>query len=102
MASRPNTMMRHRLFSVLFVALLTLIASPVFAQVPPGGGGVGGIDIDANGVLRLQSTLDASGRLSFERLQAARASLNKDLQQPSELRKISLNRLEAEVKKLKA
>lgn len=114
MASRPSTtMMRHRLFSVLFVALLTLIATPVFAQVPPGGGGgggggagndpgVGGIDIDANGVLRLQSTLDASGRLSQQRLQAARTSLNKDLQQPSELRKISLNRLEAEIKKLKA
>ena len=72
-----------------------------------GGGGqgggaqaVGGITIDANGVLRTQSATYAG--LSAERLKAAVASLPADLQTKSPLRKVALSRLEAEVVKAAA
>jgi hypothetical protein len=61
--------------------------------------GQSGIDIDAKGTLRTKLLKDTSGRLSIQRINAAKAKLNKDLLKPSMLRKISLNRLEAEVAK---
>lgn len=64
------------------------------------GGGPGGIEIDANGVLRSRLQVERNGALERQSLNAAKASLSKDLQQPSNLRKVSLKRLEAEVRKL--
>lgn len=64
------------------------------------GGGNGGVEIDANGVLRSSLQVERNGILERQSINAAKASLSKDLQEPSKLRKISLKRLEAEVRKL--
>ena len=68
-----------------------------------GGGGAansGGIEIDAKGVLRSQMNVESNGQLDRKSVAAAKAKLGKDVQAVSELRKVSLNRLEAEVKRL--
>jgi hypothetical protein len=85
----------------MVVACLTLASSIGFCQDPPEPGS-GGIEIDVNGILHSRTLLDQSGQLTRQRLNAAKSSLNKDLQKQSPLRKISLNRLEAEIKKLQA
>ena len=60
----------------------------------------GGVLIDPQGVLRL---MNSDARLTFQRLRAAKQSLPQQLAQPSDLRKVSLNRLEAAIaSKLKA
>lgn len=78
---------------------------------PAGGGGVGGgaptnptggIEINANGLLTQRAFVENAGRLNMQRARAAQASLNKDLQKSSKLRKVSLTRLEKEVEKLVA
>lgn len=56
-----------------------------------------GVIVDADGVLRMKTVHDPSGVLHRQRLAQAMASLNKDLAVPSDLRKLSLNRLEAEL-----
>ncbi|MCH2181662.1 MAG: DUF1598 domain-containing protein [Mariniblastus sp.] len=95
MASRPY---RFAIMSMV-VASLTLLTSIGFCQQDAGSGG---IEIDVNGILHSRTVLDQSGKLTRQRLNAAKSSLNKDLQKQSPLRKISLNRLEAEIKKLQA
>jgi len=54
--------------------------------------------VDAQGVLHRQLYSDPGGRLSRQRLAAARASLAPELAKYSKLRKISLNRLEDAVR----
>ena len=54
----------------------------------------GGVLIDPQGVLRLKFS---DPRLTFQRLRAAKLALPQQLAQPSALRKISLNRLEAAI-----
>jgi hypothetical protein len=61
-------------------------------------GNVGGIVVDANGVVRMQRFADPTGQLHRQRALAARASLDRKLATRSELRKISLVRLEAALK----
>lgn len=56
---------------------------------------IAGVEVDADGVLRMKTVADPSGRLTKQRLAAAKAALDADLAKPSELRKVSLNRLEA-------
>ncbi|QEG42782.1 DUF1598 domain-containing protein [Roseimaritima ulvae] len=53
---------------------------------------VAGVEVDATGVLRVRHF---DPRVAAARMQAARQALPADLQRPSPLRKISLNRLEA-------
>lgn len=76
-----------------------------FAHAQGGGGGgqqggggnlagVAGVVIDAQGVLAKVFVNDPGGKQTLERIRAAKASLNADVAQPSELRKVSLNRLE--------
>lgn len=67
-----------------------------------GGGATGGIEISTDGVLSLRTVQGNTQLLNRQRFAAAQASINKDLQRPSVLRKISLNRLEKEVAKLLA
>lgn len=55
---------------------------------------VAGVEVDAAGVLRVRHF---DPRVAAARMQAARQALPADLQRPSPLRKISLNRLEAAV-----
>jgi hypothetical protein len=91
-----------------------LTAVPVAAQDPndPNAGGnandpndpnniaaqVGGVVVDADGVVRMQSFADPTGMLHRQRAAAARASLDPKLATRSPLRKISLTRLEAALK----
>jgi len=73
------------------------------AFVLSGGGGgdnVGGVLISADGLLARRAAPDNARQLNVQRFNAAKASLEKDLQQASPLRKVSINRLEAEVAKL--
>ena len=67
-----------------------------------GGGATGGIYIDANGVLSKTILQGNAQLLNRQRFAAAQASINKDLQKPSKLRKISINRMEEEIAKLLA
>lgn len=65
-----------------------------------GGSATGGVEVDPNGVLKSRTMYGNPALLNRERFAAAQASINKNLQKPSRLRKISLTRLEREVKKL--
>lgn len=91
------------------IALLMAGLSPslnLLAQDPGGGGGdddepfFGGIEIDASGILSSRVIVDPTGAVNQQRWQAARASLNQDLQRPSSMRCVSLNRLEREYARL--
>jgi hypothetical protein len=87
---------------------LALIACGAALSAPSamgngGGGGqdtiligdpIAGIDVDATGVLRVRQF---DPRVAQQRLAAARARADLDVMQPAELRKISLNRLEAAI-----
>jgi hypothetical protein len=53
-----------------------------------------GVAVDAQGVLKTQVFADPGGRLTRQRAQAAMAALQPDLRKPSQMRMISLNRLE--------
>ncbi|MEM7454347.1 MAG: DUF1598 domain-containing protein [Planctomycetota bacterium] len=86
-----------RLFMVAIVAAL-FTNTQVFAQ--DGGGETGGVEIDATGVFQSLALFDGSGQLNRQRAEAARASLNRDLAQQSDMRWVSLTRLEVEAKKL--
>jgi hypothetical protein len=95
----------------LFRPLLALVALPVlavlalnsvaFGQDNGGGGGtninfaqpIAGVDVDAQGVLKIRQF---DPRVAKQRLMAAR-QMGNQLMQPSELRKVSLQRLEQAV-----
>jgi hypothetical protein len=85
-----------------------VICSPVFALQDDGGGGddgatepaFGGIEINADGVIGRRSKIDHGDVLNRQRWAAAKANLDQNLQRPSNLRCVSLTRLEQEVKKL--
>ncbi len=62
-----------------------------------GGGGFdtpAGVEIDPQGILRV---IQSDPRLTLQKLRAAKQSLPQQLAQPSTLRKVSLNRLEAAI-----
>ena len=95
----------------LFSAALLLAfgASTAFAQNNNGNGNnnngnnnnnnttASGVAVDAQGVLKFRRAFDPSGQLMRQRVQQAAAMLPPDLNRPSKLRKISLNRLEKAV-----
>ncbi|WP_236010894.1 DUF1598 domain-containing protein [Candidatus Laterigemmans baculatus] len=90
--------MLHRAASLLFALLVALLCSPsVYAQdeeedVPP----IAGVEVNPEGVLRVRRVAANVGR---ERIMAARQQLGAELAAKSELRKVSLNRLEAAIAK---
>ena len=91
------------------LAIVTFSQSVGYCQDDGGGAPTdtdgdttGGIEINADGVLSQRIFQGNAQLLNRQRFAAAQASLNKDLQKPSQLRKISLNRLEKEVAKLVA
>jgi Protein of unknown function (DUF1598) len=92
-------MIRSTLFAVLAFAAVLFNGSPsaVFGQLI--GFVPAGVEIDAEGVLRAKIYEDPNGELTRQRIAAARQSLAGDLQKPSPLRKVSLNRMEAEIEK---
>ena len=81
------------------LALSFCLAGPLGAQDNGGGDGgddnnppIAGVEVDATGVLRIKRV---DPRAAAARVAAARQNLPADLQRPSQLRKVSLNRLEA-------
>ncbi len=105
--------LRGPYFQILLLAVFASVTATAWGQAGGGGGGggggnggngggnTGGIEIDANGVLHQRSFTDTSGQLDRQRAMAARSALSRDLQTPSKMRMVSLNRLEAEIKRLK-
>lgn len=102
----------NRIFLLAIATLMLLFAGNSFAQ--DGGDGdvddidinftddSGGIEIDADHVLTTRTVTADSRMLTLKRLKSAQASLNKKLQKTSQLRKVSLVRLEQEVARQKA
>ena len=84
-------------FLAIFVALFTA-SMPAQAQVQQGVSGANGVIVDADGVLRLHTFEDPNGAITKKRLSEAKARLNPQIALTSELRKVSLNRLEAAVR----
>lgn len=96
-----------RWFALGLLAFLVGGVSPALAQNNNGGGGnnnggfagilPAGVVVSPDGVLRVKQFGDKTGQLTKMRVAEARAKLGANLAKPSELRKISLNRLEAAV-----
>lgn len=96
----------------LMMLMVCMAASLASGQDPGGGddgGGddgeaaapqVGGIIINADGLIEARKIPADSRLLNQQRFAAAKAALNQDLQKPSLLRKISLTRLESAAAKL--
>jgi hypothetical protein len=83
--------MRCRSLGFLAVSLVAVFAASL--AVPSFVFGQGGIAVDADGVLKLKAT-DQSGQLTKQQIAAAKASLNTEAAKRSNLRCVSLNRLE--------
>lgn len=97
-----------RVFGALCVAL-SLTTMPLCYGQDGGDGGDGGdgtgddntigtgfssgVSVDADGVLRGLTEVDASGKLARQRTQQALAQLDSEIAKPSKLRKVSLTRL---------
>ncbi len=62
-----------------------------------GTGPLGGIEIDATGVLKVTSHPDPGGTLMRQRIKAAKTTLPRKLSAPSKFRKVSITRLEKEI-----
>lgn len=91
-----------RLFHLLLATFAVgLLVAPAAAQTNTGQNTTtqSGVYIDAQGVLRMQRAADPTGQLMRQRVANAKSTLPPELMKPSELRKISLNRLEAELAK---
>lgn len=83
---------RHVASLVMAAIAMVVIGSTAHAQVfTPAAAGV---EINPDGILRVR-TVD--GRIDRERLDAAKRDLGADLARKSDLRKVSLNRLEAAI-----
>lgn len=92
-----------RRIALILAALAVVTFSHAVGHCQDGdANSTGGIEIDANGVLTQRVFRGNAQLLNRQRFAAAQASVNKDLQRPSQLRKISLNRLEKEIAKLVA
>jgi hypothetical protein len=92
--------LRLDLLGVLLLAALGLVVCGSIAHAQDTGNisGANGVIIDAQGVLHLQNFPDPGGQLAKKRIAEARAKLNPDVAKASDLRKVSLNRLEAAVR----
>ncbi|MGI9515623.1 MAG: DUF1598 domain-containing protein, partial [Pirellulaceae bacterium] len=97
--------MTSRMIRTRFIAMLSavfVVTAGHIAQAQVVNFVPAGIEIDAEGVMRTRVYPDQTGDLTRQRYQAAQQTLSADLQTPSELRKISLNRLEAHIADLLA
>lgn len=108
MGRHPNCL-RWLLVMLLAVGMVNVCMAQ---DDDPGDGGDGGEDpdvvvtgplpgagvvVNAAGVLSVEREVDQSGALARQRRRQAVASLGRELAKPSELRKVSLNRLEYEL-----
>ncbi len=78
---------------VLMASLFATWVGDLRAQ-QQGGGGFAGVYVDAENTLHIRTVLDQNGMLMRERVMAAQRALAADVAKPSEMRKVSLNRLE--------
>lgn len=92
-----SRMIRTKLFAAM--AALCVVAAGHIAQAQVVVFQPAGVEIDAEGVLRTRIYQDQTGELTKQRFMAAKQSLPSDVIETSDLRKISLNRLEAEIAK---
>ncbi|QDU78021.1 hypothetical protein Pan97_51010 [Bremerella volcania] len=86
-----------KLLSFLSVALLLLCTGIAEAQNQDDNPIAAGIYVDAEGVLKMRRASDPTGMLMKQRVQQAASVLPAELNRPSKLRKVSLNRLEKAV-----
>ena len=100
-----------KIFALAVAAVMMFGTASAFAQGGGAGGGqggntgqpsTGGVLINADHVLSTRTVVANSNALSRERWKHAKSNLNKELQKVSELRKVSLVRLERKVAQLKA
>lgn len=88
----------HPLARSLFLSAATLLAAvlagPAWAQNNLPDSPFSGVMVDADGVLQRQMVPDPNGEVTRARVQSALAQLEGDLASPSDLRKVSLTRLE--------
>ncbi|MFO0901895.1 MAG: DUF1598 domain-containing protein [Pirellulales bacterium] len=89
------SMFRFRLPTLAVAAILTAVFGLGQVQAQVVGQPVAGVEVDAQGVLRMKKVADPTGALMKRQREAARASLSRDLARKSDSRKISLTRLEA-------
>ncbi len=91
--------MTTRMFRALTLAMTGLgllvcfnktVSAQIFSQ--PAG-----VEVDAQGILHTRVFADPGGELTKLRIQAAKQLIDSDLQQPSSLRMISLQRLEQSI-----
>ena len=93
-------------FLFVCACVLALSTSSVIAQDTDDDDDVtddpnlGGVKISADGLLNRRALPANARKLNMDRFNAAKVALDQDLQQVSELRKVSLNRLEAQVAKM--
>src|SRR5262245_36588269 len=97
-------MARLRFRWTLPICLVAFLAAQqsVLGQIGGGGGGgntigggaTSGVAVDANGVLTRVMENDPTGDLARQRVQEALTKLDRNVAQPSKLRKVSLTRLE--------
>jgi len=88
-----------KLLSLLSVALMLFCGSTAYAQNTEEESNpiAAGIFVDAQGVLKMRRASDPTGMLMKQRIRQAASVLPPELNRPSKLRKVSLNRLEAAV-----
>lgn len=86
-----------KLLSLLSVALMLLCSSTTYAQNTEEDTIGAGIVVDAQGVLKMRRASDPTGMLMKQRIRQAASVLPPELNRPSKLRKVSLNRLEKAV-----
>ncbi|HBN74849.1 MAG TPA: hypothetical protein DD473_03295 [Planctomycetaceae bacterium] len=85
------------------ISLIETVVSPLTWEAVGGLGTIndfdtgGGIYVDANGMVAKMTTTEQNNRLKELALEARQASLNSDMASPSNLRMVSLTRLEKAV-----
>jgi hypothetical protein len=84
---------------VMSVGLFALVGGVAYGQATTLQLPEFGVAIDAEGVVSRRAVEDPGGRLAAERAAAARAALPADVIRPSRLRKISLVRLDAALRR---
>jgi hypothetical protein len=87
------------LLTACAVAVSGPLANLAFGQNTGNQGNTAGVVIDAQGVLQERLVPDPGGQIARQRAAAAKASMPADLMRPSNLRRISLTRLEKEIAK---
>jgi hypothetical protein len=95
----------RRILGIALPAIGVLCGLVVWDSVPAMAQGTTvqlptfGVAVDAEGVLKVKTFTDPTGQLRAERLRAAKALLAADLTARTRLRKVSLIRLEATIRK---